>query len=509
MTELAQLFTPSEDYVKSIIGDRTDIRFAAIDPDLTAMLGGTSTVPQNIRTQAGGVKTSARTATEEPVAAVDNIPPAAITELAYVADGGAVTLSWTESVDDHIVGFSSYKGYAVPIAGVDRYDIYGGETEDALELVGSVPGGVTSFIDAVSSVIYRVDAADLDNSTPAPIITVSVDGRPVWLNAEGVAIFIINEDDGTPLTVDFGDFIAFAGSFNVSVGEPGFVANADTDDSGLVDFTDFLGFAASFNQTAVSKNGAPIGNTKPLIRTLLPGVNDNVELSLSLGSDKVLVGQTVTLNVTVDNAASLQGFGFGLSYDTDKFEFVNATPAQEDLLSSGGAETPVFLLHENGPGELSIANAIVDGSPVTGNGDVVSLTFQVLTEFEDNARFEIANGVVFDGSLLSNAVVALGSLNVESTPTEFALLQNFPNPFNPETTIKYNIAEGGNVSLRIYNVVGQVVSTLVAEQQSAGRYTVRWNGTDDRGVSVSSGIYFYQITAGGDFGDVKKLMLLK
>ena len=95
MTELEQAYTPAEDYVKSIIGDRTDIRFAAIDPDLTAMLGGTSTVPQNIRTQAGGVKTSARTATEEPVAAVDNIPPAAITELAYVADGGAVTLSWT------------------------------------------------------------------------------------------------------------------------------------------------------------------------------------------------------------------------------------------------------------------------------------------------------------------------------------------------------------------------------------------------------------------------------
>ena len=87
-------------------------------------------------------------------------------------------------------------------------------------------------------------------------------------------------------------------------------------------------------------------------------------------------------------------------------------------------------------------------------------------------------------------------------------MQNFPNPFNPETTIKYNVAEGGNVSLRIYNVVGQVVRTLVAEQQSAGRYTVRWSGNDDRGVSVSSGIYFYQITAEG-FADVKKLMLLK
>jgi hypothetical protein len=233
-----------------------------------------------------------------------------------------------------------------------------------------------------------------------------------------------------------------------------------------------------------------------------------VSISLNLESNKVLVGQTVTLNVSVDNAASLQGFGFGLTYDTDKFEFVNATPAEEDLLKADGAETPVFLMNEDAPGELSIANAIVDGSPVTGTGDVVSLTFRVLTEFEDNARFEIAEGVVFDGSKLTNFVVALGNLNVESTPTEFALLQNFPNPFNPETTIKYNLADGKNVSLRIYNVVGQVVRTLVAEQQNAGRYTVRWNGTDDRGVSVSSGIYFYQIAA-GDYSDVKKLMLLK
>jgi hypothetical protein len=358
-------------------------------------------------------------------------------------------------------------------------------------------------------VIYRVDAADLDNVTPGTIFTVAIGGRRDYRNGAGEAIFIVDENDGTPNTVDFGDFIAFAGSFNLSAGEPGFVANADTDDSGTVDFNDFLGFAGSFNQSVATVDGVPVASTKPLLRTLQPGVNDNVELSMNLASDKVLVGQTVTVNVTVDNAASLKGFGFDLSYDTDKFEFVAAAPATEDLLKASGAETPVFLSHESTQGELSIANAIVDGSPVTGNGDVVSLTFRVLTEFEDNARFEIANGVVFDGSQLSNPVVALGSLNVESTPTEFALLQNFPNPFNPETTIKYNVANGGNVSLRIYNVVGQVVKTLVAEQQNAGRYTVRWNGTDDRGVSVSSGIYFYQITAGSDFQDVKKLMLLK
>jgi len=65
------------------------------------------------------------------------------------------------------------------------------------------------------------------------------------------------------------------------------------------------------------------------------------------------------------------------------------------------------------------------------------------------------------------------------------------------------------VSLRIYNIVGQVVRTLVNDRQSAGRYQVRWSGTDDRGVSVSSGIYFYQVSAAGKFQDVKRLMLLK
>jgi len=514
MTELAQAYTPSQDYVKSILGEQTGLTVATIDPDLSTMLSGASTVPQNIRTQAAGVKSSARTETEAPVKAVDNIAPTAATAVAGANNSGTRTLTWTASVDDKIVGYSSYKGYAVPIAGVDRYDIYRGATAETLELIGSVSGGVTSFTDAadlvgLSSVIYRVDAADLDNTTPSALASVSIGGRPVFLNAEGNAIFIVDENDGSPNTVDFGDFIAFAGSFNLSAGEPGFAANADTDDSGTVDFNDFLGFAGSYNQSVATRNGVPVASTKPLLRTLQPGVNDNVELSMSLGSDKVLAGQTVTVTVTVDNAASLQGFGFDLSYDTDKFEFVEAAPASEDLLKGGGAETPVFLHQLKTPGELSVANAIVDGSPVSGNGDVVSLTFRVLREFEDNARFEIANGVVFDGSKLSNPFVALGSLNVESTPTEFALLQNFPNPFNPETTIKYNVANGGNVSLRIYNVVGQVVKTLVAEQQNAGRYTVRWSGTDDRGVSVSSGIYFYQITAGSDFQDVKKLMLLK
>jgi hypothetical protein len=314
-------------------------------------------------------------------------------------------------------------------------------------------------------------------------------------------VYIIALDGQTPLVEDFEDFIAFAGAFGSSTGEAKYNVQADLDDDGTVAFADFIAFAGAFGKEAVG------GATKPVVAPAMPGVNESTELSLSLGSDRVLVGETVTVNVSLANVTSLLGYGFDLTYDPEKFEYVNAVASEGDLLKSAGGETPLFLeLSE--AGRVTVANAIVNGQAASGGGSVATLTFRVLREFEDQARFEVANGLVFDPSQLSNPVVTLGALSVESTPTEFALFQNYPNPFNPETTIKYHLAEGSDVQLRIYNIVGQVVRTLVSERQSAGRYQIRWEGTDDRGMQVSSGIYFYHVSA-GKFQDQRRLMLLK
>jgi len=87
---------------------------------------------------------------------------------------------------------------------------------------------------------------------------------------------------------------------------------------------------------------------------------------------------------------------------------------------------------------------------------------------------------------------------------------NYPNPFNPTTTIKYSIASPGRVSLKIYNAAGQLVRTLVDEERSpsAEGFAVRWDGTDNRGQGVSSGVYFYKLAATG-FTQTKKMVLLK
>ena len=98
---------------------------------------------------------------------------------------------------------------------------------------------------------------------------------------------------------------------------------------------------------------------------------------------------------------------------------------------------------------------------------------------------------------------------VQTRPEAFALADNFPNPFNPTTTIKYALSQAADVELTVYNVVGQVVRTLVAEYQSAGHYAVEWDATDDSGHSLSSGMYFYRLQAGEEFREVKKMLLLR
>jgi hypothetical protein len=109
---------------------------------------------------------------------------------------------------------------------------------------------------------------------------------------------------------------------------------------------------------------------------------------------------------------------------------------------------------------------------------------------------------------------------------DYDLLQNYPNPFNPSTTLGYSIGNsplsrepvpihrevsggwGVLVQLKIYNILGQEVTTLVNEVQSAGQYKVQWNGKNSAGQKVCSGVYLYRLQA-GSFISTKKLLLLK
>jgi hypothetical protein len=102
-----------------------------------------------------------------------------------------------------------------------------------------------------------------------------------------------------------------------------------------------------------------------------------------------------------------------------------------------------------------------------------------------------------------NSVVMSVSSNSTVQPKSYSLEQNYPNPFNPSTTIKYSLPNNSAVSLKVYNLIGQEVATLINTYQTSGEYVVTFNASN-----LSSGVYFYRLDA-GSYNVVKKMMLLK
>ncbi len=129
--------------------------------------------------------------------------------------------------------------------------------------------------------------------------------------------------------------------------------------------------------------------------------------------------------------------------------------------------------------------------------------------------FNFATGTSFwdDFSLSPLMVTAVESAGEVSgprgtQPTKFDLAQNYPNPFNPSTTIEYRVPTSTHVKVEIYNLLGQKVRTLIDAPHVQGTYRVQWNGLDDLGRSVSTGIYLYRLQT-GDQAFVRKMTLIK
>jgi len=101
------------------------------------------------------------------------------------------------------------------------------------------------------------------------------------------------------------------------------------------------------------------------------------------------------------------------------------------------------------------------------------------------------------------------SAPVVELPESYTLSQNYPNPFNPKTTIKYELPNSGDISLKIYNVTGQLVRTLVNNYEEAGYHSIEWNGDDENGRSVASGIYIYRLINNEGIVDTKKMIMVK
>lgn len=203
--------------------------------------------------------------------------------------------------------------------------------------------------------------------------------------------------------------------------------------------------------------------------------------------DQKIEGDVLTLTFDIVDKADISNFGFGLKFDPSEYKLEN--------VESG------FIISSDNPGDVNIFSLFtLKDVPTTTvitlrkKGEAWgTIAPQELNVFTSGRRI-----LVFEPAPAFAPV---------PRPTALTL-NNFPNPFNPETIIKYAVPNDGAVQLTVYNALGQVVRTLVNEHQHAGEYTVRWNATNDTGQPVADGLYFYRITTpSGDM--IRKMLLLK
>ena len=121
--------------------------------------------------------------------------------------------------------------------------------------------------------------------------------------------------------------------------------------------------------------------------------------------------------------------------------------------------------------------------------------------FTSNAMMSVKNFQFYSSPLTADE-------DIDQIPTRFVLGQNFPNPFNPVTTIRYELPDRKLVNISVYDMRGNLIKNLLKSTQSPGLKTIRWDATDSRGNMVSAGVYFYKIKA-GSFIQTKKMILLK
>ena len=209
----------------------------------------------------------------------------------------------------------------------------------------------------------------------------------------------------------------------------------------------------------------------------------------------------------VDSASIISG-GPGNEYDISG-RWSHRTDAailwQEDIKPSGRDSTP----------DLSSLVQEVVNRPNWKSGNALMFLFKCLVINNDSSAYETYSWDVADhtyGAILyvnytpGSAVPDEDSLLLR--PTDFLLNQNYPNPFNLKTNITYSSSITSKIKLTIYNLLGKRVRTLIDEYQTPGEESFHWDGTNDKGNVVSSGIYFYRIQA-GEFTDTKKMVLTK
>jgi hypothetical protein len=364
-----------------------------------------------------------------------------------------------------------------PIEGTGGPDEYGYIWIDSDE-----PGGPTFEWDDITGVGTSLVLSDDQNLGPYPLgFTFNFYGNDydaIRICSNGWASFTSTSTEYTntaiPATATPNDAIyGFWDDLNPSLGGTVHYYADAANNRFVIQFTDILHYSTGGPYTfqiIVKSNGEMI--TQYLSIT----TPDN---SCTIGIENV--DGTIALQTVFD--ATYVHDNLAILFTRDLIPWMSAEPTMGTVDPGDSTEVEVRVHPED------LSDGGYDGNfVITGNSPDVAVV---------PVRLDLLTGVETD----------------QVIPTVYSLSQNYPNPFNPETRIKYSLPEQANVTLKIYNMLGQEVASLFGGLQEAGYYEVSWKGINNKGSLVGTGVYFYRFeatgTSGRKFSDLKKMLFLK
>ncbi len=316
--------------------------------------------------------------------------------------------------------------------------------------------------------------------------------------------------------VNFEDLAQLSGQYGLSTPTPG---NPEADfaptvmpnydplgvprPDGIVDFEDLIVLAINYDTVA------PLHSNPVAL-----GKEGSGPIRLALGQVPAAErdGKLVRVPLLLQGAvANVQGITTIVTFDPTRMTFERAEVSQ--AIANGSYQHFLKTIRRAGSVELGLA-LLGTGAAMSGEGEVVTLEFRMLTD--TSSPLALTESKVRDTGnqelLASRHDHAFESHATPDAATElpaaYRLYEAQPNPFNPSTTLAFDLPVEGAVRLDIYDITGRLVRTLVNGNLPAGAHRVEWNGTDANGGTVASGVYFYELAA-GDFRAKERMNLLK
>jgi len=299
--------------------------------------------------------------------------------------------------------------------------------------------------------------------------------------------------------VDIADANLIFSLWNKTPADASFVRGADINADGVINAID-LGFVtANFGNDGYG--------AAPVFKRSTEAGDNSVAVVEVMGVEEVDAwwpGRVFEVTTRVTGMSDVMAYDLGISYDPDRVKPLSGGQAvtEGDVFAENARGTLFF--ERSQPGLIEVAAGRV-GRDMTASGDADLVTVRFVTLADNPGLIEVVSG-----QLVNSAYQGLDMRvkKAQALPQIAALYQNFPNPFNPSTEIRFDIPTARNVKLRVYNQLGQTVRTLVQSRMKAGTYRIKWDGRTEAGHGVSSGVYFYSLEAGA-YSQIRKMTLVK